>query len=189
MLKSLQVLKCLALGMLIVLAAPFLNTSLVGVSQEPMNGRRTEAGDAAIAALEDGTYQFCSKPDPMDWRDGAGSCFIFKKTDRKIAGYYGYPNSDNFICIEGTADANLIRGKGLAPSWSAATWSKVPEAEFPWDTEGRLKLSEGKIVRSVGEGENRTDWIRFPIAVLDVRNFYQYRSPRMTSPSQLCDLN
>jgi hypothetical protein len=187
MLKTLQILKFLTLGMLIALVTPSFNQSLRGVSQEPTNERRAEAGDEAIAALKDGTYQFCSKPDPMDWRNGAGSCFMFKKNDRNIAGYYGYPNSDNFICIKGTADANLIRGEGLALSWPGMPWSKIPDTELTWDAEGRLKLYQGKIVRSVGEGEERLDWIRFPTAVLDIRTFYHYRSPRMTAPSQLCE--
>ncbi|WP_404786242.1 hypothetical protein [Altericista sp. CCNU0014] len=181
MLRSLQVLKMLALGIFFALAAPRLNDFLMAVSQE-----RGEGGQA-IAALSNGDYQYCSKPDPIDGRDEDGVCFILKKTDKTIAGYYGYPNSDNYICIRGTADANQIQGEGLALSWPGAYWAKIPNVEFTWDAEGHLKLSKGEIIRSANEGTERLDWVRFHKAMLNIRNFYRYRSPRMTSPSQLCD--
>jgi hypothetical protein len=180
MLKSLQILKFLVLGVLVALTASSINGAMMGVSQEHMQG------EDAIATLPDGPYQLCSKPDPADWRDGAGVCFNFNKTGQNIEGYYGYPNSDEFVCIRGTAKANLIQGEGLVLSWPGAVWYKVPDSELTWDVEGHLKLVQGAIVRST-KGEERIDWLQFHKVVLDVSNFYRYRSPRMTSPKELCD--
>lgn len=190
MLKRLQVSKILASGMLVALATLVLsNASIKGLVQpSPMSpGQPQIQGEGEIATFPDGHYQLCSKPDPADWRDGAGVCFNFKKTGQAIEGYYGYPNSDEFVCIRGTATTYLIQGEGLALSWPGAAWYKMPEAELTWDAEGHLKIVQGKIVRSVGKGEERVDWLRFHTVVLDVSSFYRYRSPKMTPPSVLCD--
>jgi hypothetical protein len=190
MLKRLQVSKILASGMLVTLATLLLsNASIQGLAQlSAMSpGQQQMQGEDAIATLPDGHYQLCSKPDPMDWRDGVGVCFNFKKSGQTIEGYYGYPNSDKFVCIRGTVTTNQIRGEGLALSWPGAVWYKIPDAELTWDAEGHLKMVQGKIVRSAGEGEDRIDWLRFHKVVLDVSRFYRYRSPKMTSPSVLCD--
>jgi hypothetical protein len=190
MLKSLQVTRMLASGLLVTLAALLLNSSSInGLTRLSLMraDRQQMQGEPAIATLPDGPYQLCSKPDPEDWRDGAGVCFNFNKTGQNIEGYYGYPNSDEFVCIRGTAKANLIQGEGLALSWPGAVWYKVSDSELTWDTEGHLKIVQGKIVRSEGKGEERIDWLQFHKVVLDVSNFYRYRSPRMTLPSNLCN--
>jgi hypothetical protein len=189
MLKALQVSKMLASGLLVALAVLLNNASvnevahlsLMRADRQPMEGK------PAVATFPDGHYQLCSKPDPMDWRDGAGVCFNFKKTGQTIEGYYGYPHSDEFVCIRGTATTNLIRGEGLALSWPGAVWYKVSDSELTWDAEGHLKIVQGKVVHSAGEGEDRIDWLRFHQVVLDVSGLYRYRSPKMTSPSVLCD--
>jgi hypothetical protein len=190
MLKSLQVTRMLASGLLVTLAALLLNNSSInGLTRLSLMraDRQQMQGEPAIATLPDGHYQLCSKPDPEDWRDGAGVCFNFNKTGQNIKGYYGYPNSDEFVCIRGTAKANLIQGEGLALSWPGAVWYKVSDSELTWDTEGHLQIFQGKIVRSEGKGEERMDWLRFYKVVLDVSNFYRYRSPRMTLPLNLCN--
>lgn len=190
MLKRLQVSKKLASGMLATLVTLLLNNasinSLASLSSIAQSLPQPQ-GEVAIATLPNGHHQLCSKPDPMDWRDGAGVCFNFNKTGPNIEGYYGYPNSDEFVCIRGTANANLIQGEGLALSWPGAVWYKVSDAELTWDSEGHLKIVQGKIVRSAGKGEERIDWLRFHKVVLDVSHFYRYRSPKMASPSKLCD--
>lgn len=188
--KSLQVTKMLASGLLVTLAALLLNNSSIhGLTRLSLMraDRQQMQGEYTIATLPDGHHQFCSKPDPEDWRDGAGVCFNFNKTGQNIEGYYGYPNSDEFVCIRGTAKANLIQGEGLALSWPGAVWYKVSDSELTWDTEGYLKIVRGEIVRSEGKGEERIDWLRFHKVVLDVSHFYRYRSPRMTLPSNLCN--
>lgn len=141
----------------------------------------------AIATLANGRYQFCSQPDPKDWRDGAGVCLTFTKVDRRIDGYYGYPHSDNFICVRGKVDGNAIVGEALAISWPGQEWSNPPKSEFRWDSEGHLKLSEGNVIRTSSSEEGRLDLILFRTALLDANGFYRYSSPRMKAASELCD--
>lgn len=190
MLKSLRVSKIMASGLLVTLAALLLNNasinglarlSLMRQSQQQMQE------EGAIATLPNGHYQLCSKPDPMDWRDGAGVCFNFMKTGQNVEGYYGYPNSDEFVCVRGTAKTHLIQGEGLALSWPGAVWYKISDSESTWDVEGHLKIVGGETIRSEGKGDERIDWLRFHKVILDASNFYRYRSPKMTSPSDLCD--
>lgn len=202
MLKPIKALRMLASGVLVTLATLLFDNasinglaqlSLISQGQQHMQGEGTNAWvvatleELAIAILPDGHYQLCSKPDPEDWRDGAGVCFNFNKTGQNIEGYYGYPNSDEFVCIRGTANTNLIQGEGLALSWPGAVWYKISDSELTWDTEGHLKIVQGKVVRSEGKGEERMDWLQFHKVVLDVSRFYRYRSPKMTSPSELCN--
>lgn len=140
-----------------------------------------------IAALADGKYQFCSQPDPKDWRDGAGVCFNFTKIGNQVDGYYGYPHSEEFICIQGSVKANQIIGKGLTVSSShGAEPIQIPKSEFKWDTEGRLTLHQGKVIRTENSEWGQTDWLFFAKANLNLKGFYQYNSPRMVSSSQLC---
>lgn len=143
----------------------------------------------AVSALANGNYQFCSQPDPQDWRDGVGVCFNFIKKDQAVDGYYGYPHSDNFVCVRGQATGNFIVGKALALSWLGQTWLNIPSGEFVWDTEGHLKLNQGAIRWQSGRDDSQESWIVFKIANLDLRNFYRYDAPRMKSSSELCNWN
>lgn len=140
-----------------------------------------------FATLADGKYQFCSQPDPKDWRDGAGVCLIFSKAGKYFDGYYGYPHSDSFVCLRGNVDGNLIKGQALAILWNDKPSKDALESAFKWDLEGRLTLSEGKIIRTVNDGEVAAQWILYRNALLNIARFYQYNRPRMTPPSQLCE--
>jgi hypothetical protein len=142
-----------------------------------------------VATLADGNYQFCTQPDPHNWQDGAGVCFVFQKFDRQVDGYYGYPHSDNFICVKGQVEDNQITGEALEISWAGHEWTDIPQSAFGWDSEGRLTLSQGNIIRTTDDVEGRIDWILFRKAVLNLGGFYQYSSPRMTPPAQLCEWN
>jgi hypothetical protein len=143
-----------------------------------------------VATLGDGNYQFCSQIDPQDWRDGAGICFNFAKVGNLVDGYYGYPHSDDFICVRGKVNSNAIAGEALALSWAGNEWVNIPTSAFTWDREGRLTLHQGNIIRSINQGgEGRMDWIKFDSALLNLDGFYQYSRPRMTPPSQLCNWN
>lgn len=146
-----------------------------------------QASSAIVARLANGKYQFCSKPKPNDWRDGAGVCFNFSKVGNKVDGYYGYPHSDGFICVRGTVTGNSITGEALEISWEGNQRDEIPKSAFYWDTEKRLILSQGKIVRTVNNSMNSTDWILFKRAALNVDGFYQYSTPRMTPVSRLCN--
>ncbi|RCJ38391.1 hypothetical protein A6770_13680 [Nostoc minutum NIES-26] len=142
---------------------------------------------ANIATLANGNYQFCSQPDPKDWRDGAGVCLNFSKVGNRLNGYYGYPHSDNFICIRGTVDNNLIAGEALAILWGVNQLKNTPESAFKWDLEQRLTLSQGHLISTANNGEDAVKRILYRHASLNLEGFYQYNRPRMTPPSQLCE--
>ncbi|MEA5506713.1 hypothetical protein VB735_27160 [Halotia wernerae UHCC 0503] len=165
------------------------NSSVKGnqISFSPIAAFGDTAYAANITNLANGNYQFCSQPDPKNWRDGAGVCFNFSKIGNRIEGYYGYPHSDNFICIRGTVNGNYIAGEALAISWGINQWKNTPESTFKWDSEGNLTLSQGNIVNTVNRGEDAVKWILYRHALLNTEGFYQYNYPRMTSPSQLCE--
>jgi hypothetical protein len=140
-----------------------------------------------VARLSDGQYQFCSEPKPNDWRTGAGVCFNFAKVGNRVDGYYGYPHSDAFVCVRGTVAGNAMTGEALEISWGGSQRTKIPPSAFHWDAEKRLTLSQGRIVRTVENAVDRTDWIIYRRASLNVDGFYQYEAPIMTPPTKLCD--
>lgn len=153
-----------------------------------------------LANQPDGSYQLCSDLDPQDWRDGAGVCLNVVKQGNTIDGYYGYPHSDRFICLQGEVSKNtlggeMVTGQGMAISisyrqanaWGGHPWPTIPQEPFTWDDEGYLSLDQGDIVHTEGAGEFQTTWIVFQEAHLNLQGFYFYGDPRMTSPSQLCD--
>jgi hypothetical protein len=141
---------------------------------------------STLLDLADGAYQFCSQPQPNDWRDGAGVCLNFQKQGSQIDGYYGYPHSDSFICIRGEANGNSIRGRALALSWMGEQWDVSPEAEFKWDAEGHLSLSQAHWVDGV-ETIDDSRWLLFDQALLEIDGFYQYDRPQMQPSSNLCN--
>ncbi len=48
-------------------------------------------------------------------------------------------------------------------------------------------MEQGSIIHTINDVEGRIDWILFRKAALNIGGFYQYSSPRMTPPSQLCE--
>ena len=140
-----------------------------------------------LSDLPDGAYQFCTEPDPQDWRDGAGVCLNFVKQSAAVDGYYSYPHSNAFICLRGRVSENGFYGKGFVISWTGRTWSEIPQEAFNWDQEGRLYLSHGDLIHTEGQGEGQVSWIIFQQANLNMQGLYLYDSARMTSPTQLCD--
>ncbi len=167
----------LFIGMPIYVAFP---TNAIAIKKKPIPQTK-------IAALQNGKYQFCTQPEPKDWRDGAGVCLNFTKTKNQIDGYYGYPHSSRFICIKGKIDGNIIAGQALEISFAEGKPPNLSGSEFKWDSQQRLTLSQGKIAHTESDEWGRTDWIFFSRASLDVNGFYQYNKPRMTPPSQLCN--
>jgi hypothetical protein len=136
-----------------------------------------------LKTLPDGPYQFCTEPDPRDWRDGAGACFNFVKQELTLAGYYGYPHSGDFVCLRGQVAGNELDGQGLVVLWAGQSWFEIPTEEIVWDREGRLYLSEGSMVA----GSTQVSQIVFGQARLNLQGLYQYPESRMTPPTQLCD--
>jgi hypothetical protein len=151
------------------------------------NPVRAQVAETPIGNLENGKYQFCSEPNPNDWRDGAGVCLNFAKAEDRIDGYYGYPHSDVFICIRGSSLNNTITGRALGVSWSSSEPGEFPPNRLEWDVEKRLRLGRGKVIRSIGDRDDRTDWISFQDAWLNVKGLYRYTTPKMTPASKLCD--
>lgn len=146
---------------------------------------QVKTNQGSISALADGDYQQCSQPEPKD-RDGAGVCLRFQKVGHRIAGYYGYPHSDRFVCLEGNIQGNRIVGKAHLLSWAGEEWPDIPMTPFPWDEEGHLTLEGGKSQPLGGQGEEAMSLISFEKAVLDVAGFYHYSRPKMTAPGNLC---
>ncbi len=143
---------------------------------------------ADLATLADGLYQWCSQPAPAKL-DGAGVCLVFRKSGSLIEGYYGYPHSDRFICLRGTAKHDRIQGQALVLSWPGEEWPTIPKGSFQWDEEGHLTLAEGRVLRQSGNGGERLTWIQFGKASLTLSGFYAYRQPRMRPASELCDFS
>jgi hypothetical protein len=139
-----------------------------------------------IATLANGKYQFCSKPDPRDWQDGAGVCFNFSKIGNRVSGYYGYPHSDRFICIRGEVNDSFIKGEALEILWDLNPESNISKSKIGWDSEKRLTVDKGNIIRTEEGMDGAIHWVLFSKASLNVKGFYRYTAPRMTPPSQLC---
>lgn len=140
-----------------------------------------------IAALADGSYQFCSQPKPMNWQNGAGVCFVFNKVNDRVEGYYGYPHSDNFMCIRGDINHHLIIGEAFVILWGGYEWNRLPDTPFTWDDEGHLTLSQGDRWQSVNHSHESINGVLFRHAVLDTAEFYQYPTLQMVAPAQLCN--
>jgi hypothetical protein len=153
--------------------------------------RLTEAQSSAqepLADLPDGHHQLCSEPDPEDWRDGAGVCLDFSKQDRYIQGYYGYPHSSDFVCLQGELDSlGIVQGEGHLLIWGETTADAIPSGRFAWDSEGHLNLDDAGPLRQVGEGHFPLYLVLFREAELNTDRFYHYPLPRMKSHLDLCD--
>jgi hypothetical protein len=113
--------------------------------------------------------------------------FNFVKIGDRVSGYYGYPYTDDFICVRGKVKGNLVTGEALMMSWLGREWTSIPKTAFKWDEEGHLLLKDGKIIRTTIDKSGRTDWILFGSAKLDTQGFYRSTKSLLTSPSQLCD--
>jgi hypothetical protein len=155
------------------------------------------AGNAAepsfnLAQLGDAAYQFCSEPEPRDWRQGAGVCFWFKKSGNEVVGIYGYPHSGRYIdCISGSLDRQSMVGEALAIASSAEDWPQLPRQGLTWDEEGHLRLGSGKIVHTEKHQSVKLDLVHFRSAVLNLQGFYRYRSAKvkqMPTLPKTCDI-
>jgi hypothetical protein len=133
-----------------------------------------------IATLPDGNYQFCSEPETKDSPFGAGVCFWFRKVNNRVVGDYGYPQSDDSICVSGEMNGNLATGDALAISWPGRVWENIPKSPFYWDEENRLQLHQSSTIHTSGTKDERTDWIQFRNAALNLSGFYRYQNVGMS---------
>jgi hypothetical protein len=172
------------------------NTSTLAIKQQqsrfPINSlsqsiKQNTNSQQQIATLINGNYQFCTEPPPNDWRSGAGVCFYFTKIGDRVSGYYGYPNTDDFICLRGKVKRSLLTGEALMVSWLGREWTNIPKTTVKWDEEGHLLLKDGKNIRTKIDKSGRTDWILFGSAKLNTQEFYRSTKSLLTSPTQLCD--
>lgn len=178
-------------------------TSPILLAQDSPNPPRSSAPTPSLSQLADGAYQFCTKPDPQDWQDGAGVCLNFVKQGASIDGYYGYPHSDVFACLQGELTDGWLNGRGLIMNWNneltnadidtnpsgtsrSTTEPNVEQVEEAWAREGRLFLSQPEIIPPEAAGDDQFGWILYQQARLNVAGLYAYPSPRMTPPHQLC---
>ena len=154
-----------------------------------------QAADPSIAqslgTLTDGDYQWCTQPPPSDWRDGAGVCLRFLKRSNQIRGYYGYPHSDRFICLQGQVSTDPVKGdrvvgQAMDIAWAGEDWSEIPKQPFTWDEEGHLNLANGKLVSTTPDRAGGMRWIVFEAAQLEMKGFYAYPKAKMTPVEQLC---
>jgi len=155
------------------------STSTLQKNNEPIS----QPVERSLATLADGDYQLCTEPEPQDWHDGNGACLNIVKQGTFIEGYYGYPHSERFVCLQGQITEDRFHGDGFVISWTGHPWTTVPQTAMIWDTEGRLSLAEASVTRQDGD----VRWISFQQADLDMRALYLYTSPRMNSPDQVCD--
>ena len=174
------------MGLLSGLIIIYPALSLIAVQQQG-NTNAAPTAEKVLATRLDGTYQLCTEPDPKDWQTGAGVCLNVVKRSSTVDGYYGYPHSDNFVCLQGRVTADQLSGRGLIVVWSGRTWLDVPEETFTWDEEGRLSLGQGRIIYREEQEDNHISWIIFEHAQLDMEGLYLYSDSRMTPPSQLCN--
>jgi hypothetical protein len=165
---------------------PIENWDSIVSSSSSLLSVRQNVNTQAISTLANGSYQFCTEPPPSDWRSGAGVCFNFVKIGDRVNGYYGYPYTDDFICVRGKVKGNLVTGEALMMSWLGREWSSIPKTAIKWDEEGHLMIKDGKIIRTTIDKSGRTDWILFGSAKLDTQGFYRSTKSLLTSPSQLC---
>jgi hypothetical protein len=145
--------------------------------QLPLLSRRSSGiahAQDGMATLPDGNYQFCSQPETKDSPFGAGVCLWFRKVNNRVVGNYGYPQSDDSICVSGEVQDNLATGEALAVSWPGRSWEDIPQSPVDWDEEGRLKVGQGSIIHTSGSKDERIDWIQFRSAVLNFKDFYRY---------------
>lgn len=157
----------------------FTTTLLLSLSfwELPLLFRRSSGiahAQDVMATLADGNYQFCSQPETKDSPFGSGVCFWFRKVNNRVVGNYGYPQSDDSICVNGEVQGNLATGEALAVSWPGSPWENIPQSPVDWDEEGRLKLNKGGIIYTSGSKAERIDWIQFRSAVLNFKGFYRY---------------
>ncbi|MBD2013626.1 hypothetical protein H6F96_06495 [Microcoleus sp. FACHB-53] len=157
----------------------FTTTLLLSLSfwELPLLFRRSSGiahAQDVMATLADGNYQFCSQPETKDSPFGSGVCFWFRKVNNRVVGNYGYPQSDDSICVNGEVQGNLATGEALAVSWPGSPWENIPQSPVDWDEEGRLKLNKGGIIHTSGSKAERIDWIQFRSAVLNFKGFYRY---------------
>jgi hypothetical protein len=157
----------------------FTTTLLLSLSfwELPLLFRRSSGiahAQDVMATLADGNYQFCSQPETKDSPFGSGVCFWFRKVNNRVVGNYGYPQSDDSICVNGEVQGNLATGEALAVSWPGSPWENIPQSPVDWDEEGRLKLNQGGIIHTSGSKDERIDWIQFRSAVLNFNGFYRY---------------
>lgn len=88
------------------------------------------APTASFADLPDGNYRLTSADFPFrivstqELLESDGTVFLFRKQGNRVVGSFGYPETDNSICISGTIEGNVVTGQAVLESTEAT----IPEA-------------------------------------------------------------
>lgn len=104
------------LQILAMMGIPLIVTTVsspMNVTEHPSVPTLATSQTWRLELLADGNYQVCSLPEPKDGRDGNGVCFTFAKRGEYVDGYYGFPHSGTYICVQGKAEQNRVRGQGV----------------------------------------------------------------------------
>lgn len=143
---------------------------------------------ASLEALPDGYYQFCSEPEPSDFRLGAGRCYWFNKIGDQVIGYYGRPHSSDFIdCVKGRIENEKIIGKALSVSWEGEPGLMLKDQSFTWDD---ITLASGHLEYQTQGRAGQVQVVEFDQVSLSLTKFYRYSQAKvdqMKPPPVTCN--
>ncbi len=149
-----------------------------GLSQTPISSDSLNLND-----LPDGDYRLCGPHSSAELSGDQDPCYVFNKSGPQVDGYFGYPNSDSFICVRGNVSPLTVTGEALGLSWAGSIWTALPQTRFNWDPEGHLWLNQAILAHSTDMGQ----WILFQDATLHLSGFQHQTSSTARSPLDLCD--
>ena len=96
---------------------------------EPPAAEPPAPAQPSLSDLPDGNYRVTSADLPFRVIDteelltSGGSVFLFGKTGDNVVGTFGYPETDNSVCIEGTLAGNIVTGQ----AFSQGTEGTIPD--------------------------------------------------------------
>ena len=162
-------------GLIALLASS--SASVAAQSTPPAVGEQV-ATMAALQALPDGNHQFCSEPEPQDFRLGAGQCYWFNKQDNEVIGYYGRPHSSDYIdCVKGQIQTESIVGNALEIAWDGNPYPVKGYSDFfPGD---HLILESGQLEHQIQDQSGQVQVVTFARALLSLQNFYRYSQAKV----------
>ncbi|KAI9134410.1 hypothetical protein [Acaryochloris sp. CCMEE 5410] len=155
---------------------------IFGGNTRTVSSARANSTPSNLESLANGNYQFCSKPEPDDGRDGDGVCFVFAKLGDRVDGYYGYPHSEVYVCVRGRVEGNQVSGYGLFLAWSS-----VLTSEYTWRLDQYLTLQNGYVVQSRKGEHEELSWVQYDDLKLNIGDFYQYPTVKMHFSPQMCE--
>jgi hypothetical protein len=159
-----------------------------GTSQAAIGSR------TAIQDLPDANYRFCSEP-PGEYNRMMGMCLIFRKNGDRVIGDFFWPYSEGGICVNGSANGNVIDGKALERQEDDESITVRLEHQGSqlsnWDRTGFLKVSDGALTETRDNGVTRgyryTGTIVYQHALLNLNGFHRYTAGEIVPPRSCSD--